>query len=111
MRIYDKILAYKILLGMLRFLDLEYNTITRRVHKVGMCDTMGHVTIDCFTQLSNAELKRTSSSNVNNLGNIIITLHSKAITDHQHSQATIDVHQIATQLREEDVSPETTMVV
>ena len=55
--------------------------------------------------------ERTSSSNVNSLGNIIATLHSKAIADHQHSQATIDVHQIATQLREEDVSPETTVVV
>jgi hypothetical protein len=111
MRIYDKILACKMPPGMLRFLDLEYNPVTGRVHEVGMCDAMGNVTIDCFTQLSDAELERTSSSNVNYLGNMIATLHLKAIKNHQHSQATLDVHQIATQLREEGVSPGTTVVV
>jgi hypothetical protein len=48
MRIYDEILAHKMPPGMLRFLDLEYNTVTGRVHEVGMCDAMGHVTMDCF---------------------------------------------------------------
>ena len=65
-----------------------------------MRDAMGNVTIDYFTQLSDVELKRTSKPNVNYLGNVIATLQSKAIRNHQHSQATLDAHQIATQLRE-----------
>jgi hypothetical protein len=84
-RIYNKILARKVLPGMLRFLDLEYNTITGRVHKVGICDAIGNVTIDCFTQLNDTELERILSSNVNYLGNMIDILHVKAIVDHQHS--------------------------
>jgi hypothetical protein len=96
---------------MLRFLDLEYSPVTRRVHEVGMCDAIGNVTIDSITRLSDAELKRTSSSNISNLGNIIATLHSNAIAHHQHSQAAMDAHQIATRLREEGVSPETTVIV
>jgi hypothetical protein len=111
MRIYEKILAREMPPGMLRFLDLEYSPVTGRVHEVGMCDAMGNVTMDCFTQLSDAELKRTSSSNVNYLGNMISTLHVKAITGHQHSQATKTAHQIATQLSEEGVTPETIVVV
>ena len=57
---FDAVVRGKLPRGALMFLDLEYDTTTRRVYEVGMCDAWGSKVVDCFTYLSDEEMKRTT---------------------------------------------------
>lgn len=103
---------------MLRFLDLEYNCQTGRVHEVGMCDAAGNLTMDFLTRLSLAELGRTSSNSkasnmykaLNKSKAIQAIRHQNVVTNHHCRQGSLDVHQFARQLKE-DVSPNTIFII
>ena len=58
--IFEAVVRGKLSPGGLMFLDLEYDTTTRRVYEVGMCDAWGNKVVDCFTYLSDEEMKRTT---------------------------------------------------
>lgn len=104
------ILAGKIQSSRLRFLDLEYNPRTGRVHEVGMCDTTGKKTIDCLTRLSSAELARTSLPIDKNTKRIEY-LHKAAVKRHGSSEGNLTVYQITEKLKSEGITPETLFVV
>ena len=57
---FEAVVRGKLPPGALMFLDLEYDTTTRRVYEVGMCDAWGNKVVDCFTYLSDEEMKRTT---------------------------------------------------
>ena len=111
LRLQDSILAGKTPPSKLRFLDLEYNARTGLVFEVGMCDAMGQVTMDCLTRLSPAELTRTSRPIDKVSIRIAERHHRTVIKDHQCRQGTLNVHQIAKQLKAEGITPETIFVV
>jgi len=45
---FEAVVRGKLPPGALMFLDLEYDTTTRRVYEVGMCDAWGNKVVDCF---------------------------------------------------------------
>jgi hypothetical protein len=119
LKIHDAILTGQMPSSMLRFLDLEYNSQTRRVHEVGMCDAAGNFTMDFLTRLSPAELERTlSNSKASNKYKALekskaiqAIRHQYAIANHHCRQGSLDVHQFARQLKEEEISPTTIFIV
>jgi hypothetical protein len=108
---FEKVLVGKLPPGSLMFLDLEYDTTTRRVYEVGVCDVWGNKAVDCFTHLSNLEMIRTSVATEGSYPAKFNLLNRKAAQRRQHFHGTMDVHQLANHLRKVGVTPETTMIV
>ena len=95
----------------LMFLDLEYDTTTRRVYEVGMCDAWGNKVVDCFTYLSDEEMKRTTVASSYAYPLKFNLLNRKAAERRHHCHGTMDVHQLVKHLQKAGVTPETIMIV
>jgi hypothetical protein len=108
---FEAVVRGKLPPGALMFLDLEYDTTTRRVYEVGMCDAWGNKVVDCFTYLSDEEMKRTTVVSNHTYPPKFNLLNRKAAKKRQHFHGTMDVHQLVKHLQKVGVTPETVMIV
>jgi hypothetical protein len=108
---FEAVVRGKLSPGGLMFLDLEYDTTTRRVYEVGMCDAWGTKVTDCFIHLSDEEIKRTTVASNYAYPPKFNLLNRKAAKKRQHYHGTMDVHQLVKHLQKAGVTPETVMIV
>jgi hypothetical protein len=95
----------------LMFLDLEYDTTTRRVYEVGMCDAWGKKAVDCFIHLSNSEINRTSVASHHPYPVKFNLQNRKAAYKRRHCHGTLDVHQLVRHLKKAGITSKTVMIV
>jgi hypothetical protein len=93
-------------------LDLEYDTTTRRVYETGMCDAWGNKAVDCFTYLSDEEMKRTTVV----FQPYFIRQSSTSSTERPRRSASISMARwmsinLVKHLQKVGITPETVMIV
>jgi hypothetical protein len=93
----------------LRFLDLEFNTSTKRIFEIGMCNAKGDLTLDCRTRYQPETLaiinRRGDTKKSHMDGMIDRSTRRHHCVDHRMS-----ARQVADRLREQGVSPRTWFV-
>jgi hypothetical protein len=96
------------------FLDLEYNLITRRIYEVGICDGFGNLVVDCFTQLSEQELRRTQVNSANSWFSKNFKLEEVLtfnLCRHKHNQSAMDVHDLIKEIKLRGITTDAKVVV
>jgi len=109
LRLFDSIRAGDTLPPKLMFLDLEFNTKTRRVYQVGMCDANGVITMDCLTKYS-LSAQKSSSANPDRQTAYIDRLIQNSTQNHNCRHGRMTAHQIADGLKEQGVTTDTLIV-
>lgn len=93
----------------LRFIDLEYNSSTRRVFEIGMCDANGTMTMDCLTSYGSKALHAVTKDNTvvdRRMDGIIET----SVQQHHSAHGSMTAKQVADELRLQGISQETIFV-
>lgn len=109
LRLFDSIRAGDTLPSKLMFLDLEFNTKTRKLYEVGMCDANGVITMDCLTKYSPGAQK-SSSANPDRQTAYIDQLIQNSTQNHNCRDGRMTARQIADRLKEQGVTPDTLIV-
>lgn len=93
----------------LRFLDLEFNSSTKRVFEIGMCDFKGNITLDCRTryQLETYIATTTGRGRADAYMDLMI---ERSTARHYCKDSRMSARQVADRLREQGVSPKTWFV-
>ncbi|KAI5863071.1 hypothetical protein GGS23DRAFT_596840 [Durotheca rogersii] len=105
----DSIQAEESPVSALRFIDLEYNSSTRRVFEIGMCDANGTVTMDCLTSYGSKALHAVTNDDTvveRRIDGIIET----SVKQHHCAHGSITAKQVADELRLQGISQETIFV-
>lgn len=105
----DSIRAGESQLSALRFIDLEYNSSTRRVFQIGMCDANGTITMDCLTSYGSKALDAINNDKTvveRRMDGIIET----SVQQHHCAHGSMTARQVADELRLQGISQETVFV-
>jgi hypothetical protein len=109
LRLFDSIRAGDTLPSKLMFLDLEFNTKTKRVYEVGMCDANGVITMDCLTKYS-PDVQKSLSANPDRQNAYIDQLIQNSVRNHNCRHGRMTARQIADELEEQGVTEDTLVV-
>jgi hypothetical protein len=93
----------------LRFIDLEYNSSTRRVFEIGMCNANGTMTMDCLTSYGSKALHAVTKDNTvveRRMDAIVET----SVKQHHCAHGSITAKQVADELRLQALLQETMFV-
>ncbi|RYP44014.1 hypothetical protein DL768_009484 [Monosporascus sp. mg162] len=105
----ESIQAGKSPVSALRFIDLEYNSSTRRVFEIGMCDANGTVTMDCLTLYGSGAFQAVTEGRTvvdTRMDHII----ESSVGQHHCTHGSMTAKQVANELRLQGISQETIFV-
>jgi hypothetical protein len=111
MEAYEKIQKGKASPAQLLFLDLEYDTHSKRIHEIGICNGLGDTIVDCQTTLSQAELQRTGRRGKDPVKRAIAKMYETAVHTHQTTDGRVDCENIVQKLLDAGITHETRIIV
>ena len=91
------------------FLDLEFNSSSRQVWEVGMCNAKGEVVLDCWTKYSPVALQDVGTR-TDQLNSRMQRILKRATSKHSCRDLRMTARQVANKLRTLGITPQTTFV-
>lgn len=91
------------------FLDLEFNSSSRQVWEIGMCNAKGEVVLDCWTEYSHAALENVANR-TDQLNFRMQSILKRATDKHSCRDLRMTARQVAKKLQTMGITPQTTFV-